>query len=120
MTTTAPPSEAPPTFHQASRSLRGALRDAVPRDELKRLHRTSGWRHALVVVRQVAVLAVAVSAILVYGDGPSFWARAWAWVPATIAIGFVVFSFSVLLHEVVHRTVFADRSSRRNRALGWV
>jgi fatty acid desaturase len=101
-----------PTYHSASRSLRSELAAAVPKDVLKRLHETSGWRHALVVLRQGAVLAAAVAAILLFGERP------WVWIPASIAIGFVVFSFSVLLHEVVHRTVFAGRRSRGNAILG--
>ena len=40
--------------------------------------------------------------------------------PASIAIGFVIFSFTVLLHEVVHRTVFAGRRHAGNAALGLV
>lgn len=102
--------EAP--YHASARSLREELARALPREELKRLHETSGWRHALVVFRQLALLAAAVAVILLWGD------RWWAWVPASVAIGFVVFDFSVLLHEVVHRTVFRERQSKWNRALG--
>src|SRR5262245_5666048 len=108
------PAATAPTFHASSRDLRSDLASAVPRDVLKRLHETSGWRHALVVARQVLVLAAAVAAILLYGD------RAWVWVPATVVVGFVVFSFSVLLHEVVHRTVFSGRRSKGNAVLGWL
>jgi fatty acid desaturase len=99
-------------YHASSRTFREELARLLPRDELKRLHQTSGWRHAAVVARQVAVLAAAAAAVLLWGD------RWWVWVPASVVIGFVVFSFSVLLHEVVHRTVFRDRQSRWNRLVG--
>jgi len=100
-------------FHEASRSLRAELATAIPRERLKELHRVSGWRHALLVVRQLVVLALAYAAVLRWGD---HW---WAWVPASVVLGFVIFSFTVLLHEVVHRTVFARRSSRWNDVLGY-
>jgi fatty acid desaturase len=101
-------------FHEASRDLRAALARAVPREDLKALHATSGWRHALVALRQGAVLAAAVWAILAHGDRP------WVWIPASVVIGFVIFSLSVLLHEVVHRAVFARRASPLNAVLGYL
>jgi fatty acid desaturase len=106
------PSHVP--WHEASRSVRTELSHAVDKERLKALHRVSGWRHALVVLRQAAVLAVAAAVVLRWGD------RWWAWVPASITIGFVVFSATVLLHEVVHRTVFASHASPWNRVLGLV
>ena len=99
-------------YHEAAKDVRTSLARLVPQEEMKRLHEVSGWRHAVVVVRQVLVLAAAVFVVLRFGD------RWWAWVPASIVIGFVVFSFSVLLHEVVHRTVFRGRRSRWNALLG--
>lgn len=101
-------------WHTSSHDLRVELARAVPKERLKELHRVSGWRHAAVVARQAAVLAAAAYVVLAHGD---LW---WAWVPATVVIGSVVFSFLHLLHEVVHRTVFASRRSRGNRVLGLV
>jgi fatty acid desaturase len=100
------------TYPQATGVSKHALAHAVPTDVLKDLHRASGWRHALVALRQVAVGALAVAVIVRW---PHLW---WAWVPASVLLGFVVFSFSVLLHDVVHRAVFSDRASRWNRPLG--
>ena len=37
-----------------------------------------------------------------------------------VTIGFVIFSFTVLLHEVVHHTVFEGRRHRGNAVLGLV
>ena len=100
------------TYPQATGSLKHALATAIPAEELKALHRLSGWRHGLVAVRQALVGAAAVWVILRW---PHLW---YAWVPASVLLGFVIFSFTVLLHDVVHRTVFADRSSRWNGPLG--
>ncbi|MBL9087786.1 MAG: fatty acid desaturase [Planctomycetia bacterium] len=99
-------------YAESSRELRAALTSALDTERLKALHEVSGLRHALVVLRQLLVLAAAVYVILRWPDVP------WAWVPATITIGFVVFSFLHLLHEVVHRVVFRSHRSRFNRALG--
>jgi fatty acid desaturase len=100
------------TYHEAAHGFRAELAAAIPKEELKALHVTSGWRHAAVAFRQVLVLAAAVVAVLAWPD-------AWyVWVPASVAIGFVIFSGTVLLHEVVHRTVFRERSSRWNGPLG--
>ena len=99
-------------YHESAKELRGELAHAIPKERLRELHVVSGWRHALVVVRQMAILAAAVLVILWWGD------RWWAWMPASIVIGLVVFSFLHLLHEVVHRTVFASHASRWNRMLG--
>lgn len=101
-------------YHEASQAMRAELVRELPRDRLKELHRVSGARHALLVARQLVVLALAYAAVLRWGN------RAWVWIPAAVVIGFVVFSFTVLLHEVVHRTVFASRSSRWNDVLGYV
>ena len=40
--------------------------------------------------------------------------RWYVWLPAAVLLGFVVFSFTVLLHEVVHRAVFARRGHWAN------
>jgi fatty acid desaturase len=100
------------TYPQATGTLRHEIATAVPTEELKALHKVSGWRHAVVAARQVLVGAVAVAVILRW---PHVW---YAWVPASVLLGFVIFSFTVLLHEVVHKTVFKDRESRWYGPLG--
>jgi len=84
----------------------------VPTETLRALHGIRPWRHALSVLRQLAVLAAAVWVILAYGD------RWYAWIPASIVIGFVIFDFTVLVHEVVHEVVVTDRASAWHRILG--
>ncbi|MDF1701571.1 MAG: fatty acid desaturase [Planctomycetota bacterium] len=99
-------------WDQAARSFRGDLTEVVPPETLRALHRIVPWRHALVVLRQLVVLALAVWVILVFGE---LW---YAWIPASIVIGFVVFDFTVLVHEVVHEVVVPKRTSRWHRVLG--
>ena len=99
-------------WDQAAKSFRPQLSDAVESDALRQLHAIRPWRHFLVLLRQLLVLALAAWVILTWGD------RWYAWIPASIAIGLVVFDFTVLLHEVVHETVFKNRRNRWNDVLG--
>jgi len=102
----------PATYDQIAAELRVELKRVIGAERLKELHRRSPWRHAAVALQQLAIGALAVTAILRWPE------RAWVWIPASMAIGFVVFTFTVLLHEVVHRAVFTEAGSRWNRLLG--
>ena len=42
------------------------------------------------------------------------------WIPLAFVQGFTIFNFTVLLHEVVHHTVFEHPRPRLDRALGWL
>jgi fatty acid desaturase len=99
-------------YDQAARTFLPELARSLGAEPLRELHRLSGWRHALVAVQPLIVLAAAVAVILTW---PTTW---YAWVPASIVIGFCVFSLTTLLHEVVHQTVFAVKRPRLNRLLG--
>ncbi len=101
-------------WHEATGDLRLEFVDLLDAERLKELHRTSGWRHAAVAIRQLLLGVVAAYAIVVFED------RWYAWVPAAVFLGFVIFSFTVLLHEVVHRAVFRRRETAWNRALAWI
>lgn len=101
-------------WDKAARSFRGELTEIVPAETLRALHRVQPWRHALVVLRQLLLLAAAVAVILLFGE------RWYAWIPASLVIGFVVFDFMVLVHEVVHEVVVPQRDSRWHRWLGHV
>ena len=86
-------------WDQAARSLRRDLSRALSTDLMRDLHQLRPWRHAWVVVRQLLILSAAVFVILKWGE------HAYAWIPASIAIGLWVFNGTILLHEVVHRLV---------------
>ena len=51
--------------------------------------------------------------------GAALFDRWYAWLPCSIVAGFTLFDFTVMLHEVVHNTVF-EKSARANRILGWL
>jgi fatty acid desaturase len=42
------------------------------------------------------------------------------WLPLSVFLGFTAFNFTVLLHEVVHHTVFDSRRPAADRLLGWL
>ena len=100
------------THHYAAHTveLRGELSRALPSETLRELHRRSGWRHGAVAVRQFAILALATWGLIRF-DNPLIW------LPLAIVQGFTVFNFTILLHEVVHHTVFARRRPRAERLL---
>jgi len=100
-------------WHDSTGELRAELRTLLDARRLRELHRTSGLRHGLVALRQVALLALC-GYLIVRFPSP------WIWVPAAVLQGFVLFSFTVLLHEVVHRAVFRRRGRRANRVLAWL
>ncbi|MHC4956196.1 MAG: fatty acid desaturase family protein [Planctomycetota bacterium] len=101
-------------WREATGSLRAEFVDLLDFDRLRELHRVSGWRHALVAVRQFAAALVAALLIVIYPD------RIWIWLPAAVLLGFMIFSFTVLLHEVVHHAVFEKRMRGANRVLAWI
>lgn len=83
---------------------------AVPRDVLRALHERSALRHLLIAARQFAMLG-ALGWVTVRYEQP------WIWIPAAALQGVVVLSFIILLHEVVHETVFRHRRPGAYRAL---
>jgi fatty acid desaturase len=92
--------------------LRAGLARAIPRERLQALHRRRPLRHFLIAGRQFVVLGAATAAQF-YATHPA------VWVALGIVQGFTVFSFTVLLHEVVHHTVFARPRARLERLLGY-
>ncbi|MGH7163688.1 MAG: fatty acid desaturase family protein [Planctomycetota bacterium] len=101
-------------WHEATEPLRKEFRELLDAGRLRALHQTSGGRHALVAARQFAAAAAAAWLIVRFHD------RLWIWLPAAVLLGFLVFSFTVLLHEVVHEAVFRRRTGRGNALLGWL
>lgn len=105
-------SRAKPRFYSTHTvALRAELGAAIPVDTLRALHRKTAWRHGIVALRQFLMLGATTWA-LVRTDTPV------VWIPLAVVSGFTVFNFTVLLHEVVHHTVFAARRERLERWLG--
>jgi fatty acid desaturase len=89
------------------------LREAVPHDVLKALHQRSGPRHLGYAARQFAIIA-ACGYALWHVTNPLLWG------PLAILQGFTFFNMTTLLHEVVHRSVFARSRPLADRVLGLV
>src|SRR5688572_23802840 len=80
---------------------------------MRELHQKEPLRHFLVAARQFAILGVATWALIRF-EHPLIW------VPIAIIQGFTVFNFTVLLHEVVHHTIFERRRPLFERVLGFL
>ena len=91
--------------------LRQELGRQIPTEALRALHQKKPVVHFLVTVGLVAVLASATAAI-VYFD------RWYLWLPFALISGFALFNFTVLLHEVTHRTVLDKQNEKVNRWIG--
>jgi fatty acid desaturase len=99
---------------EASVDLRRELAQLLDGDDLRALHEISGWRHGLIGARQFLLAAVCAALIVRYDH------VVWVWLPMAVLLGFVIFSFTVLLHEVVHRTVLKSKKGRLNAVLAWL
>jgi fatty acid desaturase len=93
--------------------LRAELGEALSRDQLRELHRKSPARHFIVAARQFVILALATVG-LVRLDNPLLW------VPLAFVQGFTIFNFTILLHEVVHHTIFERQRPLAHRVLGFL
>jgi len=100
-------------YSQHATALRSDLATALSRDALQAFHRKSGARHLAIAARQFLILALATWG-LVSIRNPLLW------IPLALVQGFTVFNFTVLLHEVVHHTVFERRRPGLERTLGWL
>jgi fatty acid desaturase len=94
-----------------ARELRAELSSTLPRATLRELHVKTPARHLVVAARQFAILGAATWALIHYTN-PIIW------LPLALVQGFTVFNFTVLLHEVVHHTVFPSRRRRAELVLG--
>ena len=98
-------------WDQAAATFRAELTSLVPAATLKDLHRIRPGRHAVAALRHVALGAIAVWVIVRFDD------RGIVWGPAVVVLGFVIFGFTVLLHEVVHGLVTRRRDHWLHRVL---
>ena len=100
-------------YSRHAAGLRAELSVAISREQMRRLHRKSPTRHLVVAARQFAILGATTWA-LIYFTNPAIW------IPLAFVQGFTVFNFTVLLHEVVHHTIFERRHERAERVLGFL
>jgi beta-carotene hydroxylase len=100
-------------YSQHAVALRAELGQALSRDQMRQFHRKSALRHFVVAARQFAILAVA-TAVLIRFSNPLIW------VPFAIVQGLTIFNFTILLHEVVHHTVFERSRPLAYRILGFL
>jgi fatty acid desaturase len=98
-------------YAQKSAAFRTELATVVPRDLLRALHKKSAARHLLISARQFLMLALATAALMSFTNPL-------VWIPLAFVQGFTIFNFTVLLHEVVHHTVFDRPRPRAERLLG--
>jgi len=94
-------------------AFRAELGLALPRGVMRDLHRKTPWRHGAVAARQFLILALSTWALVAV-------ASPLVWIPLAAVLGFTVFNFTVLLHEVVHHAVFRERRPRLERWLGYL
>ena len=100
-------------YSQHAAALHTELGSAIPRDTLRAFHAKTASRHLLIAARQFAILGLATWGLIAI-------ANPLIWVPLAFVQGFTVFNFTVLLHEVVHHTIFERRRPVAERVLGWL
>lgn len=98
-------------YREHSGDLDRRLAEALGPATTKSLEERSGWRHAVVAVRHVA-LYVLVAYLLFRFDEP------WIWVPLAALQGVQILGFLILLHEQTHGLLFARPHPRLERMLG--
>jgi fatty acid desaturase len=99
------------SMHAAA--LRAELGAAISREQMRDLHQKSGLRHLIIAARQFLILGLATWGLIRF-ENPLIW------VPLAVIQGFTIFNFTVLLHEVVHHTVFDRRRPAAERLLGFL
>ncbi|MBD3267787.1 hypothetical protein GF373_14045, partial [bacterium] len=94
---------------------RTELRQTIAPDMLRSLHRPNAWKHFALVLRQVTLAALAILLISLYDT-------ILIWLPCSFMLGFIIFDFTVLLHEAIHKCIFRNPSPRRrwNPLLGTI
>jgi fatty acid desaturase len=100
-------------YSQVAAPLRAELGGAISREQMRDLHRKVPVRHFVVAARQFGILALATWGLIRF-ENPLIW------IPLAFVQGFTVFNFTVLLHEVVHHTIFERRHPGAERLLGFL
>ena len=98
----------------ATKGLRERIAASVGHEELKELHRLQPWKHFLVLGWQYLLMAVTIWGILRL----DVW---YLWLPCAVVLGLTIFNFTVMLHEVVHRSIYRPKLWPAGYAvLGWM
>ena len=90
------------SYAKAASPLRRELGQVLPQDVMKRLHVRRPGLHFAIVLRQFLLLFAT-------GWVAFRFSQPWIWIPAAILEGFIIFNFTVLLHEQVHEAIFKGR-----------
>jgi fatty acid desaturase len=94
-------------------ALRAELGGAISREQMRELHEKSAAMHLAIAARQFGILGLATWALVRF-ENPLLW------IPLTVVQGLTIFNFTVLLHEVVHHTVFQRRRPLAERVLAFL
>lgn len=86
-------------YHQNLGDLKSRLKEAVPHEELKKLHVIQPGRHLLSAFRLFLSYGLALG-LLIQVEQPIYW------IPLAIWQGFTILGFIILLHELVHDLAF--------------
>jgi len=100
-------------YYTQAGALNRELKREIAPDRLKELHHKTPWRHFAIAFRQVLLLVACPIVMALY---PSLWVR----IPAGFVMGVVIFSFTVLLHEAVHKCIFNSDPNNLTEKLGFV
>lgn len=92
-------------YFDHTQEFRRELAETLDLETVKRLHEKRPWRHFVILLRQLLLLAGCEWMLATQG-----WTW-WAPLPILVA-GFTVFNFTVLLHEVIHHAV-TERDQNR-------
>ena len=98
-------------YAEHAQDLKQDLAREIPVEELRKLHQKRPLLHVAGAAANFAALVVSAIAIVMLD-------RWYLWLPFAFVAGFAIFNCTVLLHEVVHRTVLARSDKRAYRALG--
>lgn len=100
-------------YNKQASALNRELKQLIGAQRLKELHEKRPALHVAIAFRQIALL-VGMPLLIYHFQQP------WIWIPAMILQGIVVFSFTVLLHEVVHKAIFKRDPHNVTQALGYL
>ena len=100
-------------YAEHAHELKQDLAREIPIAELRALHQKRPLLHAAVAGANFAALVLSGVAIVLLD-------RWYLWLPFAVVMGFAIFNCTVLLHEVVHRTILGRADRRAYRILGFL